>query len=89
MQRNVYLLLLLVVVLVPFWLSCPVHTDDPHRPPPEKALSDPNGPVVYIGIAGNTYHQEGCSIMKLEQHPISLVDAKRFYKPCKKCKPVE
>ncbi len=87
MQRKTLILLLLVAILVPLLLSCPVHTDDPHRPPPEQMLSDPNGIVVYLGVAGNTYHKEGCSVMKLEQYPISLVDAKRFYKPCQLCNP--
>jgi hypothetical protein len=64
-----------------------VNTDDPHRAPAQEALSDPNGTIVYIGVAGNTYHRAGCSVMKLEEHAISLKDAKRFYKPCQICDP--
>lgn len=89
MHRNTLILVLLVVVLLPFSLSCMVRTDNPHRAPAQETLSDPNGPIVYIGVAGNTYHRQGCSVMKLEEHPITLKDAKRFYKPCKKCNPAQ
>ena len=78
-----------LLVLISCTLSCLMNSDDPHRPTPEEALADANEPIVYIGNYGNTYHKETCTLMKLDRYPIELDEAKRFYKPCKRCEPVE
>jgi hypothetical protein len=83
------LLTFVVLVFASLTLSCLVKTGDPYRPNDEVALADANEPIVYVGNYGNTYHRKDCILIRLDRYPMTLSEAKRFYKPCKQCKPVE
>ena len=81
---------LIVLLTVPFTLSCMINVDDPRRTTEDTALrleADPNEPIVFIGRFGNTYHTEDCELLQLDVFPIALPEAKRFYSPCTSCKP--
>ncbi len=45
--------------------------------------------TVYITKSGKKYHRAGCIYLGKSSIPIKLSDAKKYYQPCKRCKPEE
>jgi hypothetical protein len=45
--------------------------------------------TVYITKSGKKYHRAGCIYLGKSAIPIKLSDAKKYYQPCKRCKPGE
>jgi hypothetical protein len=45
--------------------------------------------TVYITNSGKKYHRAGCIYLSKSAIPIKLSDAKKYYQPCKRCKPGE
>ena len=45
--------------------------------------------TVYITKSGKKYHRAGCIYLGKSAIPIKLSDAKKYYQPCKRCKPRE
>ncbi len=43
--------------------------------------------IVYVTRKGNKYHLDSCSYLGKSRIQISLDDAKKYYQPCKVCKP--
>lgn len=48
-----------------------------------------NDPIVYITRHGSHYHRDSCRFLSKSKIPLPLSEAKRYYKPCKVCKPPE
>jgi hypothetical protein len=45
--------------------------------------------TVYITKSGKKYHRAGCIYLGKSAIAIKLSDAKKYYQPCKRCKPEE
>jgi hypothetical protein len=43
--------------------------------------------IVYITRKGNKYHRDTCRYLSKSKIAISIEEAKKYYKPCKVCKP--
>jgi hypothetical protein len=48
---------------------------------------DPTKKIVYITRKGNRYHLEGCRYLSKSKIAIDIEQAKKYYQPCKVCKP--
>lgn len=49
-------------------------------------LEEPSTETVYVTNTGECYHRDGCSYLR-SRNPISLEDAKKWYRPCSRCNP--
>ena len=52
-----------------------------------KGASTSSSITVYITRTGEKYHRDGCRYLSRSKIKISLSNAKRYYDPCKVCKP--
>ena len=43
--------------------------------------------IVYITRTGECYHRAGCSYLRMSKIPIQLNQARKYYRPCSRCKP--
>jgi hypothetical protein len=46
-------------------------------------------PIVYITRKGSKYHRDSCRFLSKSKIAIPLSEAKKYYTPCKICKPPE
>ena len=59
-----------------------IPADTTHRPAKKSE-------IVYITRKGNKYHREDCIYLRKSKIALPLLEAKKYYTPCKKCKPPE
>ncbi|GEM_PF-4033459 len=54
-----------------------------------KALLAVNGndPIVYVTRTGQCYHRGSCSYLRKSKIPMRLSEARKLYRPCKRCNP--
>ena len=45
--------------------------------------------TVYITRRGSTYHRDSCRYLNKSKIALPISEAKKFYRPCKICKPAE
>ncbi|MFH1905357.1 MAG: hypothetical protein ABIK53_07555 [bacterium] len=46
-----------------------------------------NDPIVYVTRTGKCYHRDSCSYLRKSKIPMKLSEARKLYRPCKRCKP--
>lgn len=62
------------------------HTHGSKRAPAANNSQQVQGQKVYVTNTGKKYHRDGCVHLK-SRIPMSLVEAKARYTPCKVCNP--
>jgi hypothetical protein len=66
--------------------SIPAHAQ---KPADTTKIEKTTDSTVYITNSGKKYHRAGCQYLGKSAIPIKLSDAKKYYLPCKRCKPGE
>jgi competence protein ComEC len=84
MRLRPFFFLLLFAILA---ISTPAHPQG--RPADTPKIEKTTDSTVYITKSGKKYHRLGCKFLNKSSIPVKLSDAKKYYQPCKHCKPPE
>ena len=49
--------------------------------------TDTGDVIVYVTRTGECYHRSNCSYLSKSKIPMSLIEARKRYRPCSKCNP--
>ncbi len=84
MRPRPYLFAILLILIA---FSSPSHAQG--KPTDTTKIEKTTDSTVYVTNSGKKYHRAGCIYLGKSSIPIKLSDAKKYYQPCKRCKPVE
>jgi competence protein ComEC len=84
MRLRLFPLALLFALLS---ISTPSHAQN--KPTDTTKIEKTTDSTVYITKSGKKYHRAGCKFLGKSSIPVKLSDAKKYYQPCKHCKPPE
>ena len=74
------------IILILFAASPAEAQKQPHRDSTAHAKKEE---MVYITRKGNKYHRDSCRFLAKSKIQLPLSEAKKYYQPCKVCKPPE
>jgi len=84
MHLRLFPLAILFAILA---ISTPSHAQG--NPTDTTKIEKTTDSTVYITKSGKKYHRAGCKFLGKSSIPVRLSDVKKYYLPCKLCKPPE